>query len=72
MIETFEAQTNGKHDSYGNAEVDMPLRCHRRQYGQLSEFERGRIIRMMEAEWSAWRVARQIGHLDLSVRRGLY
>ncbi|GFW49039.1 transposable element Tcb1 transposase [Trichonephila clavipes] len=31
----------------------MPLRRFRRQYEQLSQFERGRIIGMMEAGWSA-------------------
>ncbi|GFV74970.1 hypothetical protein TNCV_1042081 [Trichonephila clavipes] len=37
------------------AEVDIPLRLRRfrRQYEQLSQFERERIIGMMEAEWSA-------------------
>ncbi|GFW79389.1 uncharacterized protein TNCV_2477961 [Trichonephila clavipes] len=29
----------------------------------------GRIIGMMEAEWSATRVARQLGHSDCVVRR---
>lgn len=47
----------------------MPLRRHRRQYEQLSEFERGRIIGMMEAGWSARRVARQVGRSDFTVRR---
>ncbi|GFV28570.1 transposable element Tcb2 transposase [Trichonephila clavipes] len=31
----------------------MPLRRFRRQYEQLSQFERRRIIGMKEAEWSA-------------------
>ncbi|GFU78288.1 transposable element Tcb2 transposase [Trichonephila clavipes] len=39
----------------------MPLRCFRRQYEQLSQFERGRTIGMMEAGWSTRRVARQLG-----------
>ncbi|GFX80764.1 transposable element Tcb2 transposase [Trichonephila clavipes] len=47
----------------------MPLRRFRRQYEQLSQFERGRIIVMMEAEWSARRIARQLGHSDCVVRR---
>ncbi|GFS81300.1 hypothetical protein TNCV_1224911 [Trichonephila clavipes] len=38
----------------------MPLHHHRRQYEQLSEFERGKIIRMMEAEWSSCREDRHI------------
>ncbi|GFW73897.1 transposable element Tcb2 transposase [Trichonephila clavipes] len=46
------------------AEVDVPLRHFRRQYEELSQFERGRIIGMMEAGWSARRVARQLGHSD--------
>ncbi|GFW73329.1 transposable element Tcb2 transposase [Trichonephila clavipes] len=39
----------------------MPLRRFRRQYEQLSQLERGRMIRMMEAGWSARRVSRQLG-----------
>ncbi|GFW47772.1 transposable element Tcb2 transposase [Trichonephila clavipes] len=39
----------------------MPLHCFRRQYEQL---EKGRIIGMMEAGWSARRVARQLGRSD--------
>ncbi|GFT19042.1 transposable element Tcb2 transposase [Trichonephila clavipes] len=38
----------------------MPLHLFRRQYEQLLQFERGSIIGMMEAEWSARRVARQL------------
>ncbi|GFW37094.1 transposable element Tcb2 transposase [Trichonephila clavipes] len=55
--------------SFSRAEVDMPLCRFRRQYEQLSQFERGRIIGMMEAGWSARRVARQLGHSDCVVRR---
>ncbi|GFW66051.1 uncharacterized protein TNCV_588771 [Trichonephila clavipes] len=51
------------------AEVDMPLRRFRRQYKQLSQFKRGRIIGMMEAVWSAGRVDCQLGHSDCVVRR---
>ncbi|GFV38408.1 transposable element Tcb2 transposase [Trichonephila clavipes] len=47
----------------------MPLRRFRRQYEQLSQFERGRIIGMREDGWSAWRVARQLGRSDCVVRR---
>ncbi|GFX54597.1 transposable element Tcb2 transposase [Trichonephila clavipes] len=39
----------------------MPLRRFRRQYEQLSQFERGR---MLEAGWSARQVSRQLGHSD--------
>ncbi|GFY06233.1 transposable element Tcb2 transposase [Trichonephila clavipes] len=42
----------------------MSLRRFRRQYEQLSQFERGRIVGMMEAVWSAKRVARQLGNSD--------
>ncbi|GFT09980.1 uncharacterized protein TNCV_1114411 [Trichonephila clavipes] len=48
--------------------VDMPLRRHQRQYEQLSEFERGRIIGMMETGWSARRVARQIDRSEVTPR----
>ncbi|GFT30478.1 transposable element Tcb2 transposase [Trichonephila clavipes] len=41
----------------------MPLRRFRRQYEQLSQFERGRIIGRMEAGWSV-RGAHQLGHSD--------
>ncbi|GFW56347.1 transposable element Tcb2 transposase [Trichonephila clavipes] len=47
----------------------MPLRRFRRQYEQLSQFERGRIIGVMDAGWSARRVARQLGRSDCVVRR---
>ncbi|GFW91658.1 transposable element Tcb2 transposase [Trichonephila clavipes] len=47
----------------------MPLRRFRRQSEQLSQFERGRIIDMMEAGMSARRVARQLGHFDCVVKR---
>ncbi|GFV72164.1 transposable element Tcb1 transposase [Trichonephila clavipes] len=47
----------------------MPLRRFRRQYEQLSQFERGRIIGMMEAGWLVRRVACQLGHSGCNVRR---
>ncbi|GFW82722.1 HTH_Tnp_Tc3_2 domain-containing protein [Trichonephila clavipes] len=47
----------------------MPLRCFRRQYEQLSQFERGRNIGMMVARWSVRRVDRQLGCSDCGVRR---
>ncbi|GFX06327.1 transposable element Tcb2 transposase [Trichonephila clavipes] len=47
----------------------MPLRRFRRQYEQLSQLERGRIIGVMEAGWSAKQVARQSGRYDCVVRR---
>ncbi|GFV87521.1 transposable element Tcb2 transposase [Trichonephila clavipes] len=47
----------------------MPLHSFRRQYEQLSQFERVRIIGMMEAGWSARRLARQLGRSDCVVRR---
>ncbi|GFT82741.1 transposable element Tcb2 transposase [Trichonephila clavipes] len=50
-------------------EVNMPLGCFRRPYEQMSQFERGRIIGMMEVQWSARRVARQLGRSDCVVRR---
>ncbi|GFT58188.1 transposable element Tcb2 transposase [Trichonephila clavipes] len=51
------------------AEVDMPLHRFRRQYEQMSQFGKGRIIGMIEAGWSARRVARQIDRSDCVVRR---
>ncbi|GFU07072.1 uncharacterized protein TNCV_2993221 [Trichonephila clavipes] len=47
----------------------MSLRRFRRQYEQLSQFQRGRIIGMIEAGWSARRVARQLDRSDCVVRR---
>ncbi|GFX30729.1 DUF4817 domain-containing protein [Trichonephila clavipes] len=44
----------------------MSLRHFRRQYEQ---FERGKIIGMMEAGWLARQIARQLGHSDCVVRR---
>ncbi|GFX16592.1 transposable element Tcb2 transposase [Trichonephila clavipes] len=46
----------------------MPLRGFRRQYEQLSQFERKKIIGMMEDAWSARRVARQLGRSDCVLR----
>ncbi|GFY14054.1 hypothetical protein TNCV_3274861 [Trichonephila clavipes] len=46
----------------------MSLRHFRKQYEQ---FESERIIGMMEAGWSARRVARQLGRSDCVVRRHL-
>ncbi|GFY18105.1 transposable element Tcb2 transposase [Trichonephila clavipes] len=43
----------------------MPLRRLRRQYQQLSEFDRSRINGMMEIGWSALRVARELGRSDV-------
>ncbi|GFX45543.1 transposable element Tcb2 transposase [Trichonephila clavipes] len=48
----------------------MSLRSFRRQYEQLSQFERGRIG-MMEAGWLARRVARQLCHSDCAVAPSL-
>ncbi|GFX86243.1 uncharacterized protein TNCV_2561251 [Trichonephila clavipes] len=47
----------------------MSLRCFRRQYDQLSQFEWGISIGMIEAGWSARRVSRQLGHSDCVVKR---
>ncbi|GFU58181.1 transposable element Tcb2 transposase [Trichonephila clavipes] len=47
----------------------MLLCRFRRQYVQLSQFERERIIGVMEAGWSARRVTRQLGRSDCVVRR---
>ncbi|GFV37077.1 uncharacterized protein TNCV_791641 [Trichonephila clavipes] len=47
----------------------MSLRRFRRQYEQLSQFERGRIIGMMKAGWSARRVTHQLGRSDYVVTR---
>ncbi|GFT51792.1 transposable element Tcb2 transposase [Trichonephila clavipes] len=46
----------------------MPLHRFRRQYEQLLQFERGRIIVMMKVGWSNRQVARQLGHSDSVVR----
>ncbi|GFU48070.1 hypothetical protein TNCV_4020471 [Trichonephila clavipes] len=47
----------------------MTLRRFRRQYKQLSQFEKMKIIGMSKAGWSARRVARQLGRFDCVVRR---
>ncbi|GFV99813.1 transposable element Tcb2 transposase [Trichonephila clavipes] len=47
----------------------MPLRRFRRQYEQLPQFERWKIIGMMEVGWAVKRVARQLGQSDCVVRR---
>ncbi|GFX32804.1 transposable element Tcb1 transposase [Trichonephila clavipes] len=47
----------------------MPFSRFRRQYEQRSLFERERIVGKMKTEWSARRVARQLGCSDCVVRR---
>ncbi|GFT56073.1 transposable element Tcb2 transposase [Trichonephila clavipes] len=47
----------------------MPLPQFRRLYDQLLQFERRRIMGMMEAGWSARQVARQLGRSDCVARR---
>ncbi|GFX14370.1 transposable element Tcb2 transposase [Trichonephila clavipes] len=47
----------------------MTLRRFRRQYEQLPQVERGRIIGKMESGWSGRRVTRQLGCYDCVVRR---
>ncbi|GFX31970.1 transposable element Tcb2 transposase [Trichonephila clavipes] len=47
----------------------MPLRSFRRENEHVSQLERGRIIGMAEAGWSARRVARQLGRSDCVLRR---
>ncbi|GFW87414.1 transposable element Tcb2 transposase [Trichonephila clavipes] len=47
----------------------MSLRRLRGQYEKLSQFKNGRIMSMMEAGWSARRVASQLGHSHCVVRR---
>ncbi|GFX89739.1 HTH_Tnp_Tc3_2 domain-containing protein [Trichonephila clavipes] len=45
----------------------MPLRRNRRQYEQLTDFDRGRIISLREAGWSNRRIGRHLGRSDMVV-----
>ncbi|GFV73864.1 HTH_38 domain-containing protein [Trichonephila clavipes] len=47
----------------------MPLRRNRRQYEQLTDFDRGRIIGLREAGWSNTRIGRHLGRSDMVVAR---
>ncbi|GFX49030.1 HTH_38 domain-containing protein [Trichonephila clavipes] len=47
----------------------MPLRRNRRQYEQLTDFDRGRIIGLREADWSNRRIGRHLGRSDMVVAR---
>ncbi|GFU87772.1 transposable element Tcb2 transposase [Trichonephila clavipes] len=47
----------------------MPLRRNRRQYEQLTDFDRGRIIGPREAGWSNRRIGHQLGRSDMVVAR---
>ncbi|GFU25442.1 HTH_Tnp_Tc3_2 domain-containing protein [Trichonephila clavipes] len=47
----------------------MPLRRNRRQYEQLTDFDRGRIIGLTEAGWSNRRIGRHLGRSDMVVAR---
>ncbi|GFX03807.1 hypothetical protein TNCV_2113791 [Trichonephila clavipes] len=46
----------------------MPLRRNRRQYEQLTDFDRGRIISLREAGWSNRRIGRHLGRSDIIAR----
>ncbi|GFU00258.1 transposable element Tc1 transposase [Trichonephila clavipes] len=46
----------------------MPVKRARRHFSQLSEFERGLIIRMKIARWSTCHVARQVDRSECAVR----
>ncbi|GFU98082.1 transposable element Tc1 transposase [Trichonephila clavipes] len=46
----------------------MPGKRARRHFSQLSELERGLIIRMKTAGWSTRRVAGQVDHSECAVR----
>ncbi|GFU48772.1 HTH_38 domain-containing protein [Trichonephila clavipes] len=45
------------------------LRRNRRQYEQLTDFDRGRIIGLREAGWSNRRIGRHLGRSDMVVAR---
>ncbi|GFW77319.1 HTH_Tnp_Tc3_2 domain-containing protein [Trichonephila clavipes] len=47
----------------------IPLRRNRRQYEQLTDFDRGRIIGLREAGWSNRRIGRHLGRSDMVVAR---
>ncbi|GFT24455.1 transposable element Tcb2 transposase [Trichonephila clavipes] len=47
----------------------LPLRRNRRQYEQLTDFDRGRIIGLREAGWSNRRIGRHLGRSDMVVAR---
>ncbi|GFW38760.1 putative transposable element [Trichonephila clavipes] len=47
----------------------MLLRRNRRQYEQLTDFDRGRIIGLREAGWSNRRIGRHLGRSDMVVAR---
>ncbi|GFW50191.1 transposable element Tcb2 transposase [Trichonephila clavipes] len=47
----------------------MPLRRNRRQYEQLTDFDRGRIIGLREAGWWNRRIGRHLGRSDMVVAR---
>ncbi|GFY03028.1 HTH_Tnp_Tc3_2 domain-containing protein [Trichonephila clavipes] len=47
----------------------IPLRRNRRQYEQLTDFDRGRIIGLKEAGWSNRRIGRHLGRSDMVVAR---
>ncbi|GFW00494.1 HTH_Tnp_Tc3_2 domain-containing protein [Trichonephila clavipes] len=47
----------------------IPLRRNRRQYEQLTDFDRGRIIGLREVGWSNRRIGRHLGWSDMVVAR---
>ncbi|GFX20900.1 transposable element Tcb2 transposase [Trichonephila clavipes] len=53
----------------GSVKLLIPLRRNRRQYEQLTDFDRGRIIGLREAGWSNRRIGRHLGRSDMVVAR---
>ncbi|GFV03061.1 transposable element Tc1 transposase [Trichonephila clavipes] len=53
----------------GTIFASIPLRRNRRQYEQLTDFDRGRIIGLREAGWSNRRIGRHLGRSDMVVAR---
>ncbi|GFV73015.1 HTH_38 domain-containing protein [Trichonephila clavipes] len=56
-------------DSEFNASRTDASRRNRRQYEQLTDFHRGRIIGLREAGWSNRRIGRHLGRSDMVVTR---
>ncbi|GFY00846.1 hypothetical protein TNCV_3542201 [Trichonephila clavipes] len=61
--------TNIRVPDRGTLRQTMSLCYHRRQYEQLPEFKKRRLIGMMEGGWSARPVARQVDCSDLIVKK---
>ncbi|GFY14318.1 transposable element Tcb1 transposase [Trichonephila clavipes] len=68
-LERLPRNLSSSHCSKTILRLRIPLRRNRRQYEQLTDFDRGRKIGLREAGWSNRRIGRNLGQNDMVVAR---